>query len=235
MSTLTQWNSAVTVFDEHQGESGDYLNHDVILPVVNELIEPISGLDLLDVGCGSGYVAAGFASNAKTVTATDFSPDFISLCQKKYKDQKNLTFSVQDVSLPFPQTDSSFDRILSKMVLQYVADITIFAKESARLLRREGRLIIVVDHPFHVQMYYAQQCIGHPSPKYGTVEDYFSKTPKTKRSLWDTTDLTWYPRTVSDYIQPFLDAKLNLTAIREVSEKDEVMTYPRILALSFEK
>jgi ubiquinone/menaquinone biosynthesis C-methylase UbiE len=235
MSTHTQWDSAAKIYDEHMGESGDALNHNLILPVVEEFMDPISGLDILDVGCGSGYVAYELAQRAHTVVGTDFSSEFISICQKKYKDQKNVAFLVQDLTKPLEHEDNAFDRILCKMVLQYVPDIALFAKESARVLKPKGRLIVVVDHPFHVQMYYAQQCVGIPSERHGIIEDYFSKTPKTKLSLWNTTQLTWYPRTVSDYIQPFIDAKLTLTDIREVAESDKTMTYPRILALCFKK
>jgi ubiquinone/menaquinone biosynthesis C-methylase UbiE len=235
MTTLTQWNQGAKIFDEHQGEAGDTLNKELIFPVVEEYLGDLVGLDVWDAGCGSGYVTRQLAQTAKSIVGTDFSSEFISICKEKQKDQKNVTFAVADISKPVPFGDNQFDRILCKMVLQYVPDISVFVTESARVLKQNGRLIVVVDHPFHVQLYYAQQCLGVPNTKYPDIEDYFSKTPKTKLSLWNTTQLTWYPRTVSDYIQPFLEAKLVLTDIREVAETDKTMTYPRILALCFKK
>jgi len=142
---------------------------------------------------------------------------------------------VQDIADKFEFGNESFDIILCKMVLQYVESITLFAKESSRMLKNNGRLIVVVDHPFHSQFFYAQSLTGKQNPKYKHLENYFSKNPQEKLSLWGKVKLTWYPKTVEEYITAFLKVGLRLADIREIKEAIEGVDIPRILLLEFIK
>jgi ubiquinone/menaquinone biosynthesis C-methylase UbiE len=235
MSTLTQWNSAADWYDQNMGEEGDLLNKDIIRPVALEMLGTLTNKKLLDIGCGSGYLTAELAKDAQQVIGTDFAPDFVKLCAEKYLDIKNLSFVQQDVMEALQFETESFDLVLSKMVLQYVPELSMFAKEAARVLRPGGSLVFAVDHPFHTQFFYAQELAGKKNPKYEGLENYFSHTPKTKLSLWGKVELTWYPRMVSDYVQPFVDESLKLTEMRELSEEKDGLILPRVLALKFGK
>lgn len=235
MTTQTQWNSAVNWYDENMGEEGDALNATIIRPELLKILGDLNGKTVLDVGCGSGYLTTELAQTAKKVIGTDFAPDFVSLCTTKYADQGNVSFQQQDVTEQFPFFDNVFDVVISKMVLQYVPKIQTFVTESYRVLKPYGKLVVAVDHPFHTQFFYAQALVGKPNPKYEGIEDYFSSNPQTKLSLWGKVELTWYPRTVSDYIQPFLDAGFALHTMKELSETRKGVVVPRILLLKFEK
>lgn len=235
MTTQTQWNSAVNWYDENMGEEGDALNATIIRPELLKVLCDLHDKTVLDVGCGSGYLTTELAQTAKKVIGTDFAPDFVSLCTKKYADQENVSFKQQDVTEQFTFSDSEFDVVVSKMVLQYVSQIITFATESYRVLKSQGQVVIAVDHPFHTQFFYAQALAGKPNPKYEGIEDYFSSNPHTKLSLWGKVELTWYPRTVSGYVQPFLDAGFSLHTMKELSETQKGVAVPRILLLKFEK
>ena len=234
-TAYSQWNSSVKWYDENMGGRGDTLNKDIIRPVVFQLLGDLQGKDVLDAGCGSGYLTSELAKSATKVVGTDFAPDFVELCTEKYKDQKNIDFVVQDLMQPLQFSDKKFDVVLCKMVLQYVSEIKVFAIESERILKENGNLVVIVDHPFHTQFFYAQELAGKKNPKYEGLENYFSHNPKTKLSLWGKVELTWYPRTVSDYIQPFVDSGLRLLDIQELEEEKDGHILPRILALKFAK
>lgn len=109
------------------------------------------------------------------------------------------------------------------------------AAESYRVINTSGSLIIVVDHPFNAQFYYAQAAAGKPNPKYPGLKDYFNHTKQKKLSLWGKVELTWYPKTISDYIQPFVDSGFILNKIIESPEISNGGTIPRILTLKFQK
>lgn len=159
----------------------------------------------------------------------------MKLCQEKYSGQPNLSFQIQDITKKLEFRNESFDVVLSKMILQYVQSIDNFANESARILKKNGRVVVVVDHPFHTQFYYAQTLAGRRNPKYIGLENYFSNNPQTKLSLWGKVELTWYPKKVEDYLQPFVVAGLRLSGIRELGGTKEEKTVPRILLFEFEK
>jgi|GEM_PF-2227098 len=231
MTTLSQWNNATDWYDKNIGESGDHLNQDIIRPAILALMGDLTGKTILDVGCGSGYFTALLAKHAGRVTGTDFAPGFISLCQSKYKEIPNLSFSVQDISKTSSFRNEEFDLILAKMVLQYVDNIAIFARDVRRTLKSEGRLVIAVNHPFHGQGFYKK------SEEDGKKEspDYFSSLPQTKLSLWNKVTLTWYPKTVENYLMPFVSVGLRLTAIKELGVPGPEGIIPRVLAFSFMK
>jgi len=235
MSTHKQWNSSSDWYDKNMGEYGDGLNHNVIFPVIKNILGDISNKIILDSGCGSGYFAAKLAKKAKKVVGTDFAETFIKLCENKYQDISNLSFFVHDVTKNMPFNDGAFDFVVSKMVLQYVSTLDIFANETKRVLNKGGKLIITVDHPFNTQFYYAQTFAGKTNPKYPHLKDYFDRSEQKKLSLWGKVELTWYPKTMSDYIQSFIDVKLNLIKIIELPEQNVEIKIPRILALVFQK
>jgi len=233
MKTKSQWNSAVDIYNEGMGEDGDVLNNALIYPVIIKLLGDFKNKSILDSGCGSGYFTAKLAVKAKEVTGTDFSESFIKLCKHKYITVSNLSFERQDVTEKMQFKDGSFDFVVSKMVLQYVKDIHMFAGESFRILRKAGHLIIAVDHPFNTQFYFAQKLAGSTNPKYKSLSHYFDRNEQTKRSLWGKVDLTWYPKTITDYIMPFIGNGFYLNTIEELPEEKKGIPIPRILILDF--
>jgi ubiquinone/menaquinone biosynthesis C-methylase UbiE len=229
--SLAQWDNAAEWYDQNMGVTGDTLNATIIRPVILEMLGDLTGTSILDAGCGSGYLTAELATHAMQVTGTDFAPSFISLCQQKYTDRNNLKFAVQDVEQPFQFDDMSFDTIVCKMVLQYVPDIRPFASEAMRMLKPGGTLLIVVDHPCRA-VYFNIQQQGGSAPN---SDDYFSENPKTKLSLWGKTELTWYARTTSNYVQLFIENGFKLAEIREPLAVQDTPIPFSVLALKFTK
>lgn len=235
MGTSNQWNNSAAWYDENMGETGDKLNNKILRPAVLKILGDITNKQILDLGCGSGYFTAELAKSAQSVIGTDFSENFIKICQKKYKNYKNLTFAQHNAKTKIPFTDDVFDLVISKMVLQYVDQIDIFAKESFRVLTKSGKLVVVIDHPFHAQYYYAQQKVGKPNPKYPKLRDYFSEKPSEKISLWGKVRLTWYPRSIAEYVNIFITAGFKLLQMNELPEEENGIIIPRILILVFQK
>lgn len=233
MKTKSQWEGAVDIYNDGMGSEGDKLNSQIIYPALTKLLGPLEGKKILDSGCGSGYFTAKLAAHAREVVGTDFSDKFIMLCKNKYITVSNMTFEQQDVTEKMQFGNGTFDIIISKMVLQYVKDLTMFASESFRVLKSNGHLTVVVDHPFHAQFYFAQKLAGAGTTKYKKLSHYFDRSEQLKRSLWGKADLTWYPKTVSDYITPFLTAGFELHAIEELGEEKKDVLIPRILILDF--
>lgn len=235
MDTKQQWDIAVDIYNKGMGEGGDELNSQLIRPAIFKLIGDSRDKTILDSGCGSGYFTAELAKTAKAVIGTDFSDKFVALCKEKYSQIQNLSFQQHDVTSSMPFADKTFDFVISKMVLQYVKDIHIFAKESYRVLSPKGHLILAVDHPFNTQFYFAQKLAGSSNPKYQSLSHYFDKAAQTKRSLWDKAELTWYPKTIGDYLSAFISEGFRLDTIHEIPEEKQNIPIPRILILEFLK
>lgn len=86
---------------------------------------------LLDVGCGTGWLAEHF----RDYTGVDGSPDAVSAAAAR---GRNVTLGNVDEPLPFP--DASFDGVVLKDLLEHVADPVAVVAEVRRVLRPGGRV-----------------------------------------------------------------------------------------------
>jgi SAM-dependent methyltransferase len=221
MSTCDEWSGSVDWYAENMGEEGDALNRELIRPIVLQMLGDTGDRLVVDCGCGSGYLTAELARRSRRVVGLDFSPGFVALCRRKYAAAPNLEFLQHDVTRPLPFDQEAVDAVLCKMVLQYVPEIATFAAESWRVLQPGGTLVVVVDHPLF---------------KLAERGDYFDGRPRTKLSLWGRVELTWYPRTLADYVGTFLGHGFRLVGLIEVpKEEEDGGRVPRILALHLSK
>ena len=94
--------------------------------------------DCLDLGCGTGHLAAAILRRAPDarVTGVDFAPAYVAHAQAR-GDVPGATFQVGDAcALPF--ADGSFDRALSLLMLHFVPRATDAVAEMRRVTRPGG-------------------------------------------------------------------------------------------------
>lgn len=107
-------------------------------------IEPYlkPGIRVLEVGCGTGFMASLAAKKSAEVVGVDSDSNRIEKARALYRDtQKNLILKVADANrLPFP--DDSFDLSYSRFVLMHVRDPILAIREMARVTRPGGCLVI---------------------------------------------------------------------------------------------
>jgi len=98
---------------------------------------------VLDVGSGNGYVLSKYAQEGADVYGIDITETGIDLCKKRF-DLYGLkgTFQVANAeSLPF--ADETFDCVCSMGVLHHVPNTEKAVSEIYRVLKRNGRLIVM--------------------------------------------------------------------------------------------
>lgn len=103
---------------------------------------PRPGERALDVGCGTGAFTLELARRGADVTSVDQSEGMISLARSlAVQDGLQVTFTVADAeALPFP--DGEFDLVIAVTVLCFAADPGRMLRESLRVLKPDGRLVI---------------------------------------------------------------------------------------------
>lgn len=95
-----------------------------------------------DIGCGTGFLAAGLAPLVQIVHALDGSTAMLEVARKNLAsfDQK-IEYHVADgQSLPLP--DNSVDAVFANMYLHHCPDPLAAITEMTRILRPGGRLVI---------------------------------------------------------------------------------------------
>ncbi|MEV6488679.1 methyltransferase domain-containing protein, partial [Actinoplanes sp. NPDC051633] len=109
-----------------------------------EALRPVTGMHLLDAGCGGGEVARWLASAAGpegSVTAVDYSAATIEAARSRH-DGSNVEYVRGDVAKLDLGTDS-VDGVWSERVLQHVAEPDRVIGELIRVTRPGGRICLI--------------------------------------------------------------------------------------------
>ena len=94
-----------------------------------------------DVGTGTGFVAAGLASQAARVVGFDASPEMLAVALRNLAQFDHVEFS-EAVSDKLPVASEMFDGVFANMFLHHAPDPLATIKELARILRPGGVLCI---------------------------------------------------------------------------------------------
>jgi len=103
---------------------------------------PAGDYRVLDLACGTGILTFAIASKVSSVVGVDLMEENIRVANEKAKQNgiANVTFCTSAAET-IPQQDNSFDFVTASYLLKY-CDIDLVVKECARVLRRNGVLIM---------------------------------------------------------------------------------------------
>lgn len=175
--------------------------------VLSEVGDP-AGLRILDLGCGDGrFGHRMLMAGARSYQGVDSSIRMIETANRNLAGTPGSVelADIEDVNPPA----GSLDLITARLSLHYVADVGRIVKVAAQALAANGRFIFTVVHP--VITSYDNEPTG-PRTNW-TVDDYFDTGPRVRNWLGST--VTWYHRTIQDYVRAVTEAGLTLTALRE--------------------
>lgn len=113
-------------------------------PILVERIGSVQGLDVLDLGCGTGRHALRMAAAGAQVTAVDFSVEMLAEAKQK-PHAEAIHFVTHDLSqsLPF---DTPFDLVVCGLVLEHIRDLSAFYREVFETTKTSGRVFISFMH-----------------------------------------------------------------------------------------
>jgi SAM-dependent methyltransferase len=184
MSTLPK-NTSERVIEEHYLRSREsYLIYLMHVATYNNAIKYISGKEVLDLGCGTGYGTALVADKCASICGVDISDEAIAYATNKYSAPHLFYRTIRKVEdAPLPFGDKSFDVVLSFQVIEHIADPTTYLEEIGRVLRPGGVFIVATPdrntrllplqrpwNKFHVHEYSGQELVGLVSRYFGEVK-----------------------------------------------------------------
>ena len=126
-----------------------YMTPDMVAQraAVLDLIDPLPGEDALDVGSGNGCLACELAARvgpSGSVRGVDPSQTMLALAAHRVPPQGAAPVSLgpgDATRLPFP--DACFDILTAVQVYEYVPDMPRALAEARRVLRPNGRLLVL--------------------------------------------------------------------------------------------
>jgi len=95
-------------------------------------------MNILDFGCGTGLLIFPLIEKVGAVHGIDLSPNMLDILKEKGKDYKNLTTELTGIF----EINSTFDLIMSSMVMHHIEDITKLAKKLYDSLNPNGVIAI---------------------------------------------------------------------------------------------
>lgn len=110
------------------------LTRQFIAPLL-EAAEISTGLSVLDVGCGPGYVSVACEERGARPSGLDFSSEMIVIAKKMFP---RIEFREGDAqNLPF--ADATFDRVLANFALLHLSNAERAMSEACRVLKPGGK------------------------------------------------------------------------------------------------
>ncbi len=113
----------------------DFLDHCPVSP----------DAEVLDIGIGTGVVAKALRPHVKSAAGIDISPQMIAQLRGDNEAEgiECIEADVQDL----PMEDESFDLCTARMVFHHVEDCVAGLRESLRVLRKGGHLVLIEGVP----------------------------------------------------------------------------------------
>ena len=105
---------------------------------------------VLECGCGTGFYSKEMARHADNVTATDISSGMLALAKERLAAFENISFQEVDAEkMPFPS--GTFDTVLLANLLNTVKAPLAVLRESFRVLKYDGLLIVITYTDFGME------------------------------------------------------------------------------------
>lgn len=138
----TSWQGVSKWYNKIVGEEGHYYHQHVVIPGVIRLLQIKNGDSLVDLACGNGVLRRNIKNNIEYL-GVDISRNLIDEAKRMTREGK---FMVADVSKKIDY-NGDFDFATIILALQNIKDFGGVIKNAANLLKKNGKLIIVLNHP----------------------------------------------------------------------------------------
>jgi SAM-dependent methyltransferase len=181
-------------------------------PATLSLLPDLAGKRVLDAGCGPGVYSARLIEEGAEVVAIDASQKMIDLARQRLGEA--VTLRQADLGRPLTFLDnSSFDLVLSPLVLDYIEDWHSTFAEFFRVLRPGGHFVFSVSHPlfdesyFQTNDYFKTELVGCEWRGFDQVRVYMPS----------------YRRPLGAVFNPLLEAGFTLERIIEPKPTEEFL------------
>lgn len=125
----------------------DHYRTELTDAAVLSAIGPVEARNVLDGGCGEGYMSRELAHRGATVTGLDTSSSLIAAAREE-QDRLGLKIKHYVASLDsIPEDNGTFDTVVCNHVMNDMEDPSAALKEISRVTKPGGRLVLLMLHP----------------------------------------------------------------------------------------
>jgi ubiquinone/menaquinone biosynthesis C-methylase UbiE len=140
----TSWGSVAGWYD-NVVESDDSYQSQVILPNLVRMMDLSKGDEVIDIACGQGYFARAYHQAGAHVVGIDIGEGLIKIAQEK--SSKEIDYIVGSAEELADISNESCNKASIVLALQNIENLQKTIQSASRILRRDGKLFIVLNHP----------------------------------------------------------------------------------------
>jgi ubiquinone/menaquinone biosynthesis C-methylase UbiE len=213
----------------------------IVDPALWSLLGDVSGLSVLDAGCGNGYLTRILATKGANAVGIDYSKTFIKYCRKS-EEEMNLGCKFYEASITKMNDfkSQSFDLVVSNIVMVDVLDYKTAFKEIARVLKDDGRFIWSNVHPVFgrtagaINVRLPRDSPRNESRYLKMIDRYYDSGGELL--IWMTKPIWQFIRTLEEYSKALKNAGFVISQILEPRPTPEaIQQNPRDLAFDADR
>jgi SAM-dependent methyltransferase len=182
----------------------------------------VTGLRVLDLGCGAGQLAHHLAEcGAAEVIGIDISERMLGLARSNWSHPRVSFRRVAIEEAAFPP--DRFELVVSSFALHYVADYQGLCSRSAGWLVQGGVLVFSTEHPVYLTRATAEGWVrdGAGHPQYWAVDRYGEEG--LREESWIVDGVRKYHRMQSTLLNGLMEAGLTIERVLEPMPDEEVL------------
>lgn len=229
--TNTSWGGVADWYNDLLAQEGTY-QKEVILPNLLRLLQLKKKELVVDIGCGTGFFSRAIAKEGAQVIGLDLGKELIA--KAKVVPQAGIQYHVASSdSIPFV-LDGAADKAIMVLSLQNMENALGALGEAARILKKGGKLFIVLNHlAFRIPGVSSWGWDEKTVTQYRRLDAYMSEK-KLKIAMHpgsNPNDVTWsFHRPLQFYFKAFAKHGLAVSRLEEWVSHTKTPHGPRMEA-----
>lgn len=122
---------------------------DMDAAILNHILPDLTGLTVVEAGCGTGKNSRRLAAACRRLIALDFSEGMMAVARRKVQ-ADNVTWARCDLNHPWPLATETADLVIFNLVLEHIDHLEPVFAQAARVLRPAGLLLLSEFHPIRL-------------------------------------------------------------------------------------
>lgn len=233
----TSWENVSRWYDTMLAGADTYQSK-VILPNILRLVDPEPSLHIVELGCGQGFFSEVFAKMGASVIGLDASPSLIEIAQRRVEKEayaSKVLFMHGDAGRASAIASKTADVVVIILALQNMKDLAKVAGEMNRIVKPEGKVLVVLNHPaFRVPQHSDWGYNKDNNTQYRNVSKYLSELSididmePGRSAMGKKAAVTKsFHRSLQTYMKAFAGAGLAITRIEEWISHKQSQSGPR--------
>ena len=223
----SQWDRNSVNWSDSMQQGHDLINEQFGIPFFLDQLGNISGLEVLDAGCGEGRSSRHIAAKGARVTGVDLSSGMVAEATRKENENPlGICYAVSSCADLGEYREERFHIVTSFMALMDTANLAGVLREFSRILKIGGKLMVVVRHPCFFTPGFSVYKNNRDERAGLTVSNYFIRKPYSEQWKFPQQQgsfiVTRYPYTMMDYADAILSSGLHITSLTEPRPTEEM-------------